>query len=227
MISLDDGKDELAVITDVTMGGSSMVDGELELMVHRRCQKDDHRGVQEPLNETMCGCNDIGAPPHQMGAHGHEGDGGCDCQGLTMRGSALVVLDAIPSAHAVRRELIETLNFAPTLAFAKAGVSIAKPTMSAIAEQLPPSVKLMTISSNYAEWNEGKVLLRFAHKFQKGEHPTASAPATFSLAQVFSKAGLRVTAAEEMLLTVSESRLGPPHECALPPHTKRMSSCRC
>jgi hypothetical protein len=79
------------------MGGASMVDGELEVMVHRRVQKDgpgprwrlsalsvfhsksflyggfvwacsalnnrkrrcparaDSRGVQEPMNETMCG----------------------------------------------------------------------------------------------------------------------------------------------------------------------------
>jgi len=46
LISLDDGKNELAVVTDVTMGGASMADGELEIMVHRRCQKDDSRGVQ-------------------------------------------------------------------------------------------------------------------------------------------------------------------------------------
>jgi hypothetical protein len=55
MLSLDDGQDELTVLTDVSMGGSSMRDGGLELMVHRRVQKDDSRGVQEPLNETMCG----------------------------------------------------------------------------------------------------------------------------------------------------------------------------
>ena len=54
MMSLDDGKTEMAVVTDVSMGGSSMADGSLELMVHRRCQADDSRGVQEPLNETMC-----------------------------------------------------------------------------------------------------------------------------------------------------------------------------
>ena len=38
MISLDDNKTELAVVTDVTMGGSSMTDGSLEIMLHRRCQ---------------------------------------------------------------------------------------------------------------------------------------------------------------------------------------------
>lgn len=39
------------------------VAGELELMVHRRVEVDDNRGVQEQLNETMCGCNDMGANP--------------------------------------------------------------------------------------------------------------------------------------------------------------------
>ena len=66
MISLDDGKTEMAAVVDTTMGGSSMSDGSLEVMVHRRCQHDDSRGVQEPLNETMCGCNDIGAAPGKM-----------------------------------------------------------------------------------------------------------------------------------------------------------------
>ena len=54
MISIDDGKSELAVVTDVSVGGSSIRDGEIELMVHRRVMVDDSRGVQEPLNETMC-----------------------------------------------------------------------------------------------------------------------------------------------------------------------------
>ena len=63
------------MLTDVTQGGASINDGQIEMMVHRRVMNDDSRGVQEPLNETMCGCNDIGAKPGAMGAHGHEGDG--------------------------------------------------------------------------------------------------------------------------------------------------------
>ena len=46
--TLDDGTHELAVLTDVTQGGSSLQDGALEFMVHRRLQADDNRGVQEP-----------------------------------------------------------------------------------------------------------------------------------------------------------------------------------
>ncbi len=205
MISLDDGKNEMAVVTDVTMGGASMNDGELEVMVHRRCQKDDSRGVQEPINETMCGCNDIGAQPGQMGENGHEGDGGCDCQGLTMRGSAYVVFDTIQNAHKTRRELIETLNFAPTLAFTKAA-TIKTPSMTAIAGELPSNVKLMTISSNYKEWNDGKLILRLAHKYAVGEHATLSQPAKVDLATIFAKQGLKLTGISETLLTANQPK---------------------
>eukprot|EP01052_Picozoa_sp_SAG31_P014472 SAG31_NODE_901_length_11133_cov_9.476799_7_plen_261_part_00 len=204
MISLDDGKAELAVVTDVTMGGTSLVDGELEIMVHRRCQADDHRGVQEPINETMCGCNDIHAKPGNMGANGHEGDGGCDCAGLTMRGSAYMILDTLQNAHKTRRQLIEQLNFAPTLAFTHAIPT--NPSMTAIAAELPPNVKLQTITNNYAAWNDGKILLRLAHMYSVGEHETLSKPATFSLAAVFAKSGLKFLAAQETMLTANQPR---------------------
>lgn len=42
----------LSIVTDRSQGGASLRDGELELMVHRRLQADDARGVGEPLNET-------------------------------------------------------------------------------------------------------------------------------------------------------------------------------
>ena len=66
MIAIQDNKTQFVVVTDVSQGGSSLSKGEVELMVHRRVQADDSRGVQEPLNETMCGCNDIGASPGRM-----------------------------------------------------------------------------------------------------------------------------------------------------------------
>ena len=106
-----------AVLTDVSMGGSSMRDGGLELMVHRRVQKDDSHGVQEPLNETMCGCNDINAEPGHMGENGHEGDGGCQCAGLTMRGKHWIIFDTIERTHEVRRLVSENLQYPATLAF--------------------------------------------------------------------------------------------------------------
>jgi len=192
---------ELAVLTDVTQGGGSLAPGEIELMVHRRLQADDNRGVQEPLNETMCGCNDINAVPGKMGAHGHEGDGGCWCEGLTVRGRHWILFDEIEEVHAQRRVQQEELNFPATLAFASASMTSKKPTYSAIKTALPKNVRLMTITDNYADFNEGRTLLRFSHMYSIGEHPELSKPATFSLASLFAASRLQVKSAVAMSLT--------------------------
>jgi len=199
LISLDDGEMELAVLTDVSMGGASLKDGQLELMVHRRIQDDDSRGVQEPLNETMCGCNDIGATPGSMGAHGHEGDGGCECAGLTMRGKHWLVFDKLPEAHQTRRELAETINFPSTLAFTPG--KMPSKEFSALSTELPKNVKLVTLTNNYAEHNDGKLLLRLSHLYEAGEHPALATPVTVDLSKVFNEPNLRITGAVETTLT--------------------------
>ncbi|CAN0562218.1 unnamed protein product, partial [Ectocarpus sp. 12 AP-2014] len=54
----DDGDEDemqLSVLTDRAQGVSSLADGELELMAHRRLLTDDQRGVGEALNETSGG----------------------------------------------------------------------------------------------------------------------------------------------------------------------------
>ena len=191
------------MLTDVSQAGASLADGSLELMVHRRLQDDDSRGVQEPLNETMCGCNDINAQPGQMGAHGHLGDGGCECAGLTMRGRHWVVFDTIEKAHETRRVLSEGINFPASLAFADKALS-APSAASALATAMPAGVKLVTLTSNYAKFNDGKLLLRLSHMYQVGEHPTLAQPLTVKLADVFAKAGLKITAAKEMSLTANQ-----------------------
>lgn len=43
---------QLSVLTDRAQGCSSLADGELELMAHRRLLTEDQRGVGEALNET-------------------------------------------------------------------------------------------------------------------------------------------------------------------------------
>ena len=41
-----------SVVTDRTQGGSSYMEGMIEIMIQRRTTKDDWRGVDECLNET-------------------------------------------------------------------------------------------------------------------------------------------------------------------------------
>ncbi|KAF4532290.1 hypothetical protein B566_EDAN015704 [Ephemera danica] len=54
----------LIVLTDRAQGGSSINDGELELMVHRRLLHDDNFGVDEALDEHA-----FGAPLVARGKH--------------------------------------------------------------------------------------------------------------------------------------------------------------
>ena len=49
------GGPTLSVIVDRSQGGASILEGSLELMVHRRLAADDNRGVGEPLNGACCG----------------------------------------------------------------------------------------------------------------------------------------------------------------------------
>ncbi|XP_019447419.1 PREDICTED: alpha-mannosidase At3g26720-like isoform X8 [Lupinus angustifolius] len=51
---VQDSSTELSVLVDRSVGGSSLVDGQIELMLHRRLIHDDARGVGEALNETVC-----------------------------------------------------------------------------------------------------------------------------------------------------------------------------
>lgn len=204
LMTVDDGTHELAVLTDVSMAGASLQDGALEFMVHRRVQADDSRGVQEPLNETMCGCNDINAEPGKMGEHGHEGDGGCECAGLTMRGRHWIIFDEIDAVHATRRTLSEQLNFPPLLGFTGVAPPPTPPASALLGAELPPNVKLVTLTNNYIELHNGQLLLRLSHLYAAGEHPTLSTPVDIDLSAIFSKQGLTIKNAVETTVTASK-----------------------
>ena len=62
-------------------------------------------------------------------------------------------------------------------------------SLSGVSKSLPSNVRLMTLTSNYADINDGQMLLRLAHMYSIGEHPTLAQPATVKLADV--RAGIR------------------------------------
>ncbi|XP_026378804.1 probable alpha-mannosidase At5g13980 [Papaver somniferum] len=53
-VHVEDDKTELSVLVDRSVGGSSLMDGQVEMMIRRRLVYDDSRGVAEALNETFC-----------------------------------------------------------------------------------------------------------------------------------------------------------------------------
>lgn len=46
-------KDRMYVCNDRPQGGSSLSNGTIELMIHRRVLKDDERGLRDNLNEIL------------------------------------------------------------------------------------------------------------------------------------------------------------------------------
>eukprot|EP00051_Salpingoeca_urceolata_P027075 m.479938 g.479938 ORF g.479938 m.479938 type:complete len:1085 (+) comp21646_c0_seq1:45-3299(+) len=169
------------IAVDRSLGGASLASGELELMVHRRTQADDRRGVGEPMNETMCGCNN--------------GPNPCHCEGLTIKGSNYIVLDKTAAAHQARREASEQVNFDATLAFSKSEPKTK--TFSSLAADLPANVKLMTYGVVSPQYND-KVYVRLSHVYEAGEHPELSKSVNVSLATVF---GGKIKSAVEMSLS--------------------------
>jgi len=170
-----------AVAVDRSEGGSSMNDGQLELMVHRRILHDDGRGVGEPLNEP-----------------------GLDGKGLIIRGRHWIVAspaDSAPAAykalHSVGLSLPRTVTAFSDLGSLTPDQWLASytPTASLLAKPLPENVHLVTA---HAQGN-GKFLLRLAHTYEVGEDPVLSADVTIDLATLLGGA-LSITSAVDMTL---------------------------
>jgi lysosomal alpha-mannosidase len=170
----------LAVVTDRSQGGSSMVDGSVELMVHRRLAHDDNRGVSEPLNET-----------------------GLDGNGLAVRGTHRLLINPAAGAAAARRAVMQDVAlYRPVAVYAGfTGTPAAwlaaghKATFSGLAAPLPPNAHLVTVHS----WGPATTLVRLAHLFGAGEDAALSANVTVSLGGLFS--GLKLGGCTETTLT--------------------------
>lgn len=103
---LEEGKQVLALLPDRAQGATSLHDGELELMVHRRLLRDDAFGVGEALNETSFG------------------------EGLVARGRHIVVLGG-PDVKANQRRLSQQHNvLRPWLLFASTDLTAKQFTKS-------------------------------------------------------------------------------------------------
>ncbi len=191
-ISIADKHDatRLTVLTDRSQGGSSMEDGEVELMLHRRLLFDDAFGVGEALNESAFG------------------------QGLAARGKHWLQL-ALDGKEAERRhrfaaqqkfmDAVTTFSSAGGLSFEQWSKKY-RMYGSALNDKakLPANVHLLSAE----EWHgnsRDSVLLRFEHIFQTGEDEVMSKSVQFDLDAVF--AGFEVTAVEEVALAAN-LRLG-------------------
>jgi lysosomal alpha-mannosidase len=155
---------QLTVLTDRSHGGSSLRDGSMELMIHRRLETDDNRGITEVLDE-----------PGQFG------------EGLIVRGRQWVVLETIDKSASVHRVLSQQLLHRPTLSFSEDStdphllVQNYTTLYSAVTRGLPPNVHLLTLQL----LDRRSLLLRLEHQFEKEEDSELSQPVTVDLSDFF------------------------------------------
>ncbi|KAH8283706.1 hypothetical protein KR018_012605, partial [Drosophila ironensis] len=132
-IALQDNNKRLAILNDRAQGGSSMQNGQIELMLHRRLTRDDGLGVSETLNEEKYG------------------------QPLIARGKVFLVLNAADESTAAEREWEKEHHLPLWKFFSKNSGSTSSPAKSLPSfEDFPKSVHLLTLEP----WNDGEVLMR-------------------------------------------------------------------
>ncbi|XP_078091137.1 lysosomal alpha-mannosidase isoform X2 [Mustelus asterias] len=182
-IYMKDGKIQLTILTDRSQGGSSIKDGSLELMVHRRLLFDDNRGVGEALSEP-----------------------GYDGKGLVVRGKHLIFLDTVDASADLHRPQAQAEYMAPWIIMSEGSGTPYSTQLnhlsefSALKQDLPHNLHLLTL----ARWDSQSFLIRLEHQFEIGESSVYSKPVTVDLANVFS--AFEITSIEEMSLGVNQRK---------------------
>ena len=152
----NDRKIQLTVLTDRSQGGSSLQDGAVELMVHRRLLHDDNLGVGEPLNET-----------------------GLDGKGLVIRGSHYLQVAPIQFAGRLHRDLGERIFAVPQVGIAQTSDTPQQwadkytLTYSGLNHELDPNIHLMTLQNV-----DGDAIIRVENQYAVGEDTQLSTNAT-------------------------------------------------
>ncbi|XP_026842967.1 lysosomal alpha-mannosidase [Drosophila persimilis] len=135
-IALQDSNKRIALLNDRAQGGTSMKDGQLELMLHRRLIRDDGYGVGEALNEQKYD------------------------KPLIARGKVYLILNSVEESTKVERLAEKEILLPFSVFFSKA--SSQSQTQSAIAkavpsfDDFPPSVHLLTLEP----FTDNEILLR-------------------------------------------------------------------
>ncbi|PIN15023.1 Glycosyl hydrolase, family 38 - alpha-mannosidase [Handroanthus impetiginosus] len=185
-IFVEDKKSEFSVLVDRAIGGASINDGEIELMLHRRTIYDDSRGVDEPLDESVCVKN--------------------TCEGLTVRGNYYISADKLGSGARWRRTTSQEIYSPLLLAFSHEDSEkwkssyLTKATTMESNYSLPNNVALITLQ----ELVDGSVLVRLAHLYEAGEDPDYSKIAKVELKKIF--AGKTIKTFKETSLSANQDK---------------------
>lgn len=173
----DTDSSAFSVVTDRTQGGTSLVDGSVELMVQRRTLVDDGRGVDEPMNETKGGMSPY--PPYGKAQRLGEG--------VVIKGTHRIMIGKNGGAKLARSMMDGA--FAELLVFVGSSPSddsapLQVPNISGLQGELPPNVMLITLARLY-DAPSTTFLLRLGHQYAAGEDDFLSQPASVNIPSLF------------------------------------------
>lgn len=172
-------KARLTVITDRSEGCSSINDGEVEVMLHRRMLYDDGKGVGQPLNETT-----------------------------QIRALHRVVVNDFDSSSAIQRRQSEFLNNQPLLFFTSLPTNLSTSVanwnskffshFSALASPVPDNVELLSLQT----LPSGLAIVRLHHLYAADENSQLSQPVNVDLSKLFASPFVIVAIQETQLTAV-------------------------
>ena len=162
---------QFTVLTSHSHGGSSLTEGELEIMLHRRLLISDRRGVGQALNDT-----------HQ-----------------TTPVLWLLNSDPVHSAK-LHRYLANVLQY-PLQPFFQIQTNehpIEIPQFSGLLQDFPLNLRMISLKQRFA--TQSTIIMRLMNIFEVDEHPVYSKPVTINLYDIFSK-NFTISNIEERTLT--------------------------
>ncbi|XP_054743678.1 lysosomal alpha-mannosidase [Anastrepha obliqua] len=140
-IAIEDDKKRIALLNDRAQGGSSLKDGVLELMLHRRLLLDDAFGVGEALNETAFG------------------------QGVVARGKTYLVLGNVEDKPSRNERITQQQIHLPYWKFFSSAAKATNEAPEIPAFNLPESVNLLTLEP----FNANERLIRLENFMDSSE----------------------------------------------------------
>lgn len=158
-IAVQDQQKRLALLNDRAQGGSSLEDGQLELMLHRRLLNDDAFGVGEALNEEQFGT------------------------GLIARGKVYLILNSIADKSTSVERLAQQEIHLPFWKFFSSSntASSVKPQRIPDFSDFPQSVNLLTLEP----YSSNELLLRVENIMDETEGHVVS----FNIRHIFDTLG--------------------------------------
>jgi lysosomal alpha-mannosidase len=176
---------QLTLVTDRSQGGSSIKDGSIELMLHRRLLDDDSKGVGEHLNEV-----------------------GVDGKGLIVKGKVYMTFDSVEASASLHRELAHRVNNRPLLLFSADNSDSESfdgklTEWSALDSALPANLHLLTLTRDFEDDDKSgslhSIIVRIEHFYEKNEDSVLSLPVTVRVDEIFAKQ-FNVTNVQELSL---------------------------